>query len=168
MALENSLEIINQCNDFLTKSSARYSATLLRASKDLVRYSGGFWDDEMKKYRTGRNRIYLSLNNWNVLCNAIASPLSASPWHTELKEKTEDFKAIQESIDELEASNDVKSALIDAFRKCVLTGYGFLVVSTDVDEFTGEPRIILESVKQLQSERGIQTARTYGCSSSNI
>lgn len=151
MALENSLEIINQCNDFLTKSSARYSATLLRASKDLVRYSGGFWDDEMKKYRTGRNRIYLSLNNWNVLCNAISSPLSASPWHTELKDRTQEFKAIQEAIDELEASNDVKSALIDAFRKCVLTGYGFLVVSTDVDEFTGEPRIILESVKQLQS-----------------
>lgn len=151
MAVENSQQIIQECADFLEKSSARYSTTLLRASKDLTRYSGGFWDDDMKKYRTGRNRIYLSLNNWNVLCNAIASPLSASPWHTELKDRTQDFKLIQEAIDVLEADNDVKSALIDAFRKCVLTGYGFLVVSTDVDELTGDPKIVLESVKQLQS-----------------
>ncbi len=151
MAVENPQQIIQECADFLERSSARYSTTLLRASKDLIRYSGGFWDDDMKKYRTGRNRIYLSLNNWNVLCNAIASPLSASPWHTELKDRTQAFKAIQEAIDALEADNDVKSALIDAFRKCVLTGYGFLVVSTDVDELTGEPRIVLESVKQLQS-----------------
>jgi hypothetical protein len=151
MAVENSQQIIQECADFLEKSSARYATTLLRASKDLTRYSGGFWDDDMKKYRTGRNRIYLSLNNWNVLCNAIASPLSASPWHTELKVQTQDFKLIQEAIDALEADNDLKSALIDAFRKCVLTGYGFLVVSTDVDEFTSEPRIVLESVKQLQS-----------------
>ena len=83
MAIENSLEIIQQCNDFLIKSSARFSTTLLRASKDLIRYSGQFWDDDMKKFRTGRNRIYLSLNNWNVLCNAIASPLSSSPWQRE-------------------------------------------------------------------------------------
>lgn len=151
MAVENPQQIIQECADFLERSSARYSTTLLRASKDLIRYSGGFWDDDMKKYRTGRNRIYLSLNNWNVLCNAIASPLSASPWHTELKDRTQAFKAIQEAIDALEADNDMKSALIDAFRKCVLTGYGFLVVSTDVDELTGEPRIVLESVKQLQS-----------------
>jgi hypothetical protein len=151
MAVENPQQIIQECADFLEKSSARYATTLLRASKDLTRYSGGFWDDDMKKYRTGRNRIYLSLNNWNVLCNAIASPLSSSPWHTELKVQTQDFKLIQEAIDALEADNDVKSALIDAFRKCVLTGYGFLVVSTDVDELTGEPRIVLESVKQLQS-----------------
>jgi len=151
MAIENSLEIIQQCNEFLTKSSARFATTLLRASKDLTRYSGSFWDDDMKKFRTGRNRIYLSLNNWNVLCNAISSPLSSSPWHTELKDKTQDFKLVQEAIDQLEASNDVKSALVDAFRKCVLTGYGFIVISTDIDEFTGEPTVVLESVKQLQS-----------------
>ena len=151
MAIDNSLEIIQQCNEFLTKSSARFATTLLRATKDLIRYSGQFWDDDMKKFRTGRNRIYLSLNNWNVLCNAIASPLSSSPWHTELKDKTQEFKLVQEAIDKLEASNDVKSALVDAFRKCVLTGYGFIVISTDVDEFTGEPTVVLESVKQLQS-----------------
>jgi len=149
--MEDNNDIIQQCNEFLTKSSARYSKTLLRATKDLNRYSGGFWDEDLKKYRTGRHRIYLSLNNWNVICNAIASPLSASPWHTELKSKEGELKHIQEAIDSLEADNDVKTSLIDAFRKCVLTGYGFVVVSTDTDEFSGEPRIVLESVRHLQS-----------------
>ena len=150
--MNENLDIIEQCTEFLRRSSRRYSTTLMRATKDMRRYSGDFWDSDFKKqYRNGKNRTYLQLNNWNVICNAIASPLSASPWHTELKNKEGDLKLIQESIDKLEARNDVKSALQDAFRKAVLTGYGFLVVSTDLDEFTGEPTIVLESVKNLQS-----------------
>lgn len=145
-------DIIEQCTDFLRRSSKRYSSTLLRATKDLRRYSGGFWDDEYKRqYRKGKNRLYLALNNWNVICNAISSPLSASPWHTELVNQEGELKQIQESIDQIEARNDVKTALMDAFRKDVLSGYGFGVVSTDIDEFTGEPTITLESVKHLQS-----------------
>lgn len=146
------LDIIEQCSAFLSKSSRRFASTLMRATKDLRRYSGNFWDDDFKKaYRSGKNRTYLSLNNWNVMCNAIASPMSASPWHTELKNKEGDNKDIQEFIDQLEARNDYKTALNDAFRKAVLTGYGFLVISTDIDEFTGEPTIVVESVKNLQS-----------------
>lgn len=146
------LDIIEQCSAFLSKSSRRFASTLMRATKDLRRYSGNFWDDDFKKaYRSGKNRTYLSLNNWNVMCNAIASPMSASPWHTELKNKEGENKDIQEFIDQLEARNDYKTALNDAFRKAVLTGYGFLVISTDIDEFTGEPTIVVESVKNLQS-----------------
>lgn len=146
------LDIIEQCSAFLSKSSRRFASTLMRATKDLRRYSGNFWDDDFKKaYRSGKNRTYLSLNNWNVMCNAIASPMSASPWHTELKNKEGEYKDIQEFIDQLEARNDYKSSLNDAFRKAVLTGYGFLVISTDIDEFTGEPTIVVESVKNLQS-----------------
>ena len=149
---KDSLDIINQCSDFLSRSSRRFAGTLKRATKDLRRYSGDFWDDDFKKlYRPGKKRVNLSLNNWNVICNAIASPMSSSPWHTELKNKEDGFEDLQDAIDELEAKNDVKTALLDAFRKSVLTGYGFLVVSTDVDQFTGEPTVVLESVKHLQS-----------------
>jgi hypothetical protein len=145
-------EIIKQCADFLRRSSRRYAKSLQRATKDLRRYSGNFWDDDFKKsYRPGKNRLCLTLNNWNVICNAISSPLSASPWHTELTNQEDELKEIQESIDYIEAKNDYKTALLDGFRKDVLTGYGFLVVSTDVDDFTGEPTIVLESVKHLQS-----------------
>lgn len=150
--MNENLDIIEQCTEFLRRSSRRYSSTLMRATKDMRRYSGDFWDDDFKKkYRNGKNRTYLQLNNWNVICNAIASPLSASPWHTELKNKEGDYKIIQEAIDAIEARNDIKTALQDSFRKAVLTGYGFLVVSTDLDEFTHEPTIVLESVKNLQS-----------------
>ena len=150
--MQEDLEIINQCTDFLKRSSRRFGSALSRATKDLRRYSGNFWDDEFKKqYRSGKNRQCLSLNNWNVICNAIASPMSASPWHTELKDKTGELKNVQEAIDALEADNDVKNALLDSFRKAVLSGYGFLVVSTDKDELTGEAKITLESVKHLQS-----------------
>ena len=149
---QETLDIINQCSDFLCRSSKRFADTLKRATKDLRRYSGEFWDADFKKlYRPGKKRVNLALNNWNVICNAIASPMSASPWHTELKNKEDGYEDLQDAIDQLEAENDVKSALLDAFRKAVLTGYGFLVVSTDVDSFTGEPRIVLESVKHLQS-----------------
>lgn len=149
---QETLDIINQCSDFLCRSSKRFADTLKRATKDLRRYSGEFWDADFKKlYRPGKKRVNLALNNWNVICNAIASPMSASPWHTELKNKEDGYEELQDAIDQLEAENDVKSALLDAFRKAVLTGYGFLVVSTDIDSFTGEPRIVLESVKHLQS-----------------
>ena len=144
-------DIIEQCTAFLGKSSRRYSKPLSRAVNDLRRYSGDFWDEDMrKKYRRGKKRTCLQLNNWNVMCNAIASPLSASPWHVELKNQNE-VKAVQDLIDQLEAKSDVKTALLDAFRKSVLTGYGFLVVSTDIDEYSGEPTIVVESVKHLQS-----------------
>lgn len=149
---QETLDIINQCSDFLCRSSKRFADTLKRATKDLRRYSGEFWDADFKKlYRPGKKRVNLALNNWNVICNAIASPMSASPWHTELKNKEDGYEEVQDAIDQLEAENDVKTALLDAFRKAVLTGYGFLVVSTDIDSFTGEPRIVLESVKHLQS-----------------
>ena len=150
--MQDQIDIIEQCNEFLRKSSRRYSKALTRATNDLRRYSGNFWDDDLKKkYRKGKKRYCLQLNNWNVMANAISSPLSASPWHTELTDKTGEYKQIQEAIDELEAKNDVKTSLLDAFRKSVLTGYGFLVISTDIDEYTGMPTVIVESVKHLQS-----------------
>lgn len=149
--MTENIDIIEQCTAFLGKSSRRYSKPLSRAVNDLRRYSGDFWDEDMrKKYRRGKKRTCLQLNNWNVMCNAIASPLSASPWHVELKNQNE-VKAVQDLIDQLEAKSDVKTALLDAFRKSVLTGYGFLVVSTDIDEYSGEPTIVVESVKHLQS-----------------
>ena len=151
--IDNEREIIEQCTKFLGRSSRRYSKSILRAVNDMRRYSGDFWDDDFKKqYRRGKNRIYLSLNNWNVISNAMASPLSASPWHTELKEQDDpELKNVQESIDTIEATNDYKMSVLDGFSKEILAGYGFLVVSTDTDEFTGEPTVILESVKHLQS-----------------
>ena len=43
-------EIIVNCNNFLTKSSARYSTSILRAIDDMRRYSGDFWTDEINQH----------------------------------------------------------------------------------------------------------------------
>ena len=145
-------EIINLCNTFLTKSDARFNTVINRALEDLQVYSGDFWNDKFKKKsRRNKRRLNLSLNNWNVLCNAISSPVSNSPWHTELVDKTKQFADIQEMIDEIEADNDSKSAMIDAFRKACLTGYGYMVVTTVADELTGAPKIVIESANRINA-----------------
>lgn len=145
-------EIINLCNTFLTKSDARFNTVINRALEDLQVYSGDFWNDKFKKkYRRNKRRLNLSLNNWNVLCNAISSPVSNSPWHTELVDKTNGLKEVQEMIDDIEADNDSKSAMIDAFRKACLTGYGYMVVTTVADELTGAPKIVIESANRINA-----------------
>lgn len=145
-------EIINNCNSFLHKSDARYNYSITRALKDLQTYSGDFWNDEFrKKYKRNKKRLNLSLNNWNVLCNAISSPVSNSPWHTELVDKTNGLEDFQEMIDDIEADNDSKSAMVDAFRKACLTGYGYMVVTTVADDITGQPKIVIESASRINA-----------------
>jgi len=143
--------IIEQVNEFLCKSDARYNVTITRAVNDLKRYSGDFWNSTtVKKYKRGK-RINLSLNNWNPMVNAISSPISNSPWHIELVDQRQEMGQLQEAIDNIESDTDSKSALIDAFRKCVLTGYGYLVITTVEDELTLEPKIILESASHIDA-----------------
>lgn len=143
-------KIINECNEFLQKSNNRYSDEMNKAVNNLRRYSGKFWDDEYTRtYRKGKNRLALSLNNWNVIVNAIASPISSSPYHIELSNKNA-YEGLQERIDLVEHENDNKSAVVDAFRKAVLTGYGFIVISTEADR-NGDVKIVLESVKHINS-----------------
>lgn len=143
-------KIINECNEFLQKSNNRYSDEMNKAVNNLRRYSGKFWDDEYTRtYRKGKSRLALSLNNWNVIVNAIASPISSSPYHIELSNKNA-YEDLQERIDLVEHENDNKSAVVDAFRKAVLTGYGFIVISTEADR-NGDVKIVLESVKHINS-----------------
>lgn len=144
-------EIIAQCESFLSKSDKRFANTIDRAVDDMRRYSGDFWNTSfIRKYKRGK-RVNLALNNWNPLANAISSPISNSPWHVELTNKQEEFKTIQEALDVIEGDTDTKSALVDAFRKAVLTGYGFLVVTTVADEYTGEPKVIVESASHIDA-----------------
>ena len=95
--------IIDQCREFLNKSDARYSRTIIRAVNDLKRYSGDFWNTEYMKQYNRKNRVNLSLNNWNPMVNAISSPISNSPWHIELTDKRNELEFVQENIDNLES-----------------------------------------------------------------
>ena len=143
--------IIESCKEFLNKSDARYNVTISRAVNDLKRYSGNFWTNDYKEKYNRNKRVNLSLNNWNPMVNAISSPISNSPWHVELVDKEGPFEDIQNLIDELEGETDTKSAMIDAFRKAVLTGYGYLIVTTVEDELTGQPKVILETATHINA-----------------
>jgi hypothetical protein len=154
--------IIEQCNAFLIKSDNRFSTTIKRAIEDMRRYSGDFWNKStVRKYKRGK-RTNLSLNNWNPMVNAISSPISNSPWHVELTENN--MGEMQDSIDNIESDSDNKSAIVDAFRKAVLTGYGFLVATTVEDEFTGEPKIIVESATHIDAVAVDPNCSTPECS----
>ena len=155
-------EIIDSCNSFLTKSDDRFSTTIERAVSDMRRYSGDFWDKStVKKYKRGK-KTNLVLNNWNPMVNAISSPISNSPWHIELTQ--DNMGEIQTNIDNIESDSDNKSAITDAFRKAVLTGYGFLVVTTVADELTGEPKVIVESANHIDAVAIDPNCSTVDCS----
>lgn len=155
-------EIIENCNRFLTKSDSRYSSTITRAINDLRRYSGDFWDQEYISTYKRKKRVNLSLNNWNPMVNAISSPISNSPWHVELTDNN--MGEIQEAIDAVESDAETKSAIIDAFRKAVLTGYGYLVATTIEDEFTGDARITVESASHIDAIAVDPSCNTPECS----
>ena len=126
------------------------------------RYSGDFWDKStVKKYKRGK-KTNLVLNNWNPMVNAISSPISNSPWHIELTQ--DNMGEIQSNIDNIESDSDNKSAITDAFRKAVLTGYGFLVVTTVADELTGEPKVIVESASHIDAVAIDPNCSTVDCS----
>lgn len=154
--------IISQCNAFLVKSDSRYANTIKRAVNDLRRYSGDFWNKETVSQYKRNKRTNLSLNNWNPMVNAIASPISNSPWHVELTDNN--MSDIQQSIDNIESDSDTKSAIIDAFRKAVLTGYGYLIATTIEDELTGEPKIIVESASHIDAIAIDPSCSTTECS----
>lgn len=159
---DKSYEVLRQCNSFLQKSNNRFADTMNRAVSDLRRYSGEFWNkDTVKKYKRSK-RTNLSLNNWCTLANAISSPMSGSPWHVELTDNN--MSDIQEMIDQVESDSDNKSAIVDAFRKAVLTGYGFVVLSTVEDDMTGEVKLIVESASHIDAIAVDPSCNNVDCS----
>jgi hypothetical protein len=85
-----------------------------------------------------------------VLGNAIVSPYSSSPWHDELLDR-KSYSDIQDSINKLEADNDLKHEFKKAFLRGVVSGAGYVVVTTIADEITGEPKLTAEFITRQGS-----------------
>jgi hypothetical protein len=145
-------KIIAKCQKFLTKSSARYSAQIQKQINDLEAFNGNFWTDEIKKLyrRTNKRKFCLHFSDWSVLGNAIVSPYSSSPWHNELLDR-KSYSEIQDSINQIEADNDLKHEFKKAFLRGVVSGAGYVVVTTIADEITGEPKLTAEFVTRQGS-----------------
>lgn len=150
--IETENEIFSIVQDFLNRSCAAYSDQVAKQQRDLKSFNGDFWDDDIrKKYnRKGKRRYCLHFSDWSVLANAISSPYSNSPWHIELLSRIGDNDEIQNTINGLEQENDLKFELKKAFQRAVVSGAGFAVVSTDIDE-KGEPRVIIEFIQNQSS-----------------
>ena len=145
-------KIIAKCQKFLTKSSARYSSQIQKQINDLEAFNGNFWTDEIKKLyrRTNKRKFCLHFSDWSVLGNAIVSPYSSSPWHDELIDR-KSYSDIQDSINEIEADNDLKHEFKKAFLRGVVSGAGYVVVTTIADEITGEPKLTAEFITRQGS-----------------
>lgn len=149
----NEYEIIMACQDFLTKSSTRYSSDIVKQISDLECFNGNFWtDDVIKKYRrTSKYKFNLHFSDWSVLANAIVSPYSNSPWHIQVNDTRGQFEELQEYINQFENQEEIKFELKKALTRAVVCGSGFLVVTTDLDEVTGQPKIVAEFVQRQGS-----------------
>ena len=150
--LENTDEIIEKCRNFLKKSSSKYSAQVTKQINDLESYNGLFWNDDVKKtyLRTGKRKYCLHFSDWSVLANAIVSPYTQSPWHIELSNRT-GYEDLQEYINSIEEDSDIKFELKKALTRAVVCGAGYIVITTIVDEVTGEPKIIAEFINRQGS-----------------
>lgn len=145
-------EIIRKCQEFLKRSSSRYSGQVQKQVSDLEAFNGNFWTDTVRKIylRTGKRKFCLHFSDWSVLANAIVSPFTRSPWHTELIDRN-GKEDLQESINAVEGDNDVKLEEKKAFLRSIVCGAGYVVMTTVEDELTGEPKITAEFVTRQGS-----------------
>lgn len=139
-------DITEKVVDFL-KDSSEYYSTSVQARVDADRmFSGDFWSPALiKEWNRGRRRCE-HLSQWSVFEAAISSPLSASPWHAQLEDQAEN-QEIQDAINNIESDSDAKNAFLSCFSKAVDIGANFIVVTTVADEWTGEPKIVPECIK---------------------
>lgn len=142
-------KIICNLQEFLDKSSRKYSGEVSQQVSDLAAFNGNFWTNDLRKKfrRSGKNKFCLHFSDWGVLSNAIVSPYSSSPWHINVNNADE----LQEGINTIEEENDNKYSLKEGLRRSTICGAGFIVVTTEADELTKEPKIVLEFVQNQES-----------------
>ena len=142
---QNNPEIIDKVVAFLRDSSDYYKASVNdRIDADRM-YSGDFWSDELIKRWKRTKRACEHLSQWSVFDAAIASPLSASPWHAQLEDQSANPE-LQDAINAIESDSDAKNAFLECFSKAIDIGANFVVVTTIQDELTGEPKIVPECI----------------------
>lgn len=148
---ENS--IIERCLDFLRRSSQKYHSEIARQVRDLEAFGGNMWTDSLKKdyHRTSTKKLCMHWSDWTVLANAIASPYSESPWHTQLINREGANEEVQNKINIIESDTDYKSQSNFAVLRQIVCGAGFVVVTTDIDYITKEPVVVIEFVNRQDS-----------------
>lgn len=137
--------IIERIVEFLRDSSAYYKTSVTSRIEADRMYSGDFWTTDLITKWGRVDRACEHLSQWSVFDAAIASPISASPWHAQLEDPATN-QEVQDAINAIEADSDAKNAFLECFSKGVDIGANYIVVTTIQDELTGEPKIVPECI----------------------
>ena len=133
-------EIISKATDFLQRSSSYYKLTQNRMSDDISFYSGDVWTEDLIKTYNRKKRTKELFNIQKLYVNAVASPYSSSPWHTELvKADTTDLQGVQDRVDKFEAQEDVKIEIQEWLTNTCIAGQGFSVMSFENSDIPDDP-----------------------------
>lgn len=135
-----SQEIISRATDFLQRSSSFYKLSQNRMSDDISFYSGDVWTEDLVKMYNRKKRTKELFNIQKLYVNAVSSPYSSSPWHTELVDaSTEDLQGVQKRVDKFEAQEEVKTDVQEWLANTCVAGQGFGVMSFEDPETPEDP-----------------------------
>lgn len=134
---------IENIKEKLQKSSDYYGDLVSRKKRDLEIYSGNYWTDNIINACDRKDRICRSFNVYAKYKNAIVSPFSKSPFHTEIEDPKGIYKNIQDEIDKIENDNNTKYVFNQVLGTAAILGVGYFVLSTEND------KIIVEAVHDI-------------------
>lgn len=145
--------IISKCKTFLQKSSDYYCSQVSRKKRDLEVASGNYWSDDLIAEYDRTGRICKSFTMYNKYCNAIVSPFSKSPYHADIEDPDGEYTKVQEDLDKIENSANIKYVFEQALRHATLQGTGFFILSFDGGKITGE---VVRDVSQIALDPNVQ------------
>lgn len=139
MALtEEQTDVIKRFQKFGKNASKRFDKTIKRVKLERAFASGYQWHPEDKSHR-GENRAELTFNVCGNQTNSVVNPFLSHPYKVNYSSliQTGDNSLIDKlnlAYQKLDAQDDTKTAKELAIRSMAATGYGYLYVTTDLDE----------------------------------
>lgn len=145
----NEKNLLGRIQAFLKRSSDRFSDDIDDQETALEIADGRFWDvnDNKKRWhmvdKEGKELIpTVPYNNIDVQVNAIGSPFSRSPFHTNLIYRSDErSKAVQDGITKIESNSQAKNIYNRAFLRGIKCSAGYIVVGTVLDKNNVVPNL---------------------------
>jgi len=145
-----------ECREFIKNSSDSNSKDVQRAKEHLMFYSGDQFSTIKDDLHRGK-RINKSFSELPKYVQSIKSAASKSPYHSELARSStlgesgslQSLEQYQKTFDTIEADNDYKSQMMQGIDSAIVTGIGVVLLTTVMDEITGEAKYVIESLRDI-------------------
>jgi hypothetical protein len=129
--------VIDRFKKFGKTASDKFDKVITRLKIERAFASGYQWDDDDRSHR-GDNRAELTFNVSGNQVNAVVNPFLQKPYkvcYTSLVQTPTDLvDKLNLSYQKLDAQDDTKTAKELGIRSMATAGYGYLYVTTDLDE----------------------------------